>query len=69
MQRKIKGYGWNPDIPDGRDLMYAAAPPVVTQLPPQVDLRDQCPGVYDQGQLGSCTANAIAAALEFDQMK
>jgi len=25
--------------------------------------------VYDQGQLGSCTANAIAAALEFDQMK
>ena len=25
--------------------------------------------MYDQGQLGSCTANAIAAALEFDQMK
>jgi len=25
--------------------------------------------VYDQGQLGSCTANAIAAALEFDQTK
>ena len=69
MERKIKGYGWSPDIPDGRDLMYAAPPEVVTQLPPKVDLRDQCPGVYDQGQLGSCTANAIAAALEFDQMK
>jgi len=27
------------------------------------------PAVYDQGQLGSCTANAIAAAIEFDQMK
>jgi len=25
--------------------------------------------VYDQGQLGSCTANAIAAAIEFDQRK
>ena len=25
--------------------------------------------MYDQGQLGSCTANAIAAALEFDQTK
>jgi C1A family cysteine protease len=25
--------------------------------------------VYDQGQLGSCTANAIAGALEFDQIK
>ena len=69
MPRKIQGYGWNPDIPDGRDFMYAAPPAVVTQLPPKVDLRTQCPGVYDQGQLGSCTANAIAGALEFDQMK
>src|SRR5947209_20497876 len=69
MERKIKGYGWSPDIPDGRDLMYAAPPEVVTQLPAVVDLRNQCPGVYDQGQLGSCTANAIGAALEFDQMK
>jgi intein/homing endonuclease len=34
--------------------MYAAPPEVVTQLPPKVDLRDQCPEVYDQGQLGSC---------------
>jgi C1A family cysteine protease len=25
--------------------------------------------VYDQGPLGSCTANAIAGALEFDQLK
>jgi C1A family cysteine protease len=25
--------------------------------------------VYDQGNLGSCTANAIAGALEFDMMK
>ena len=25
------------------------------------------PPVYDQGQLGSCTANAIGAAFEFDQ--
>jgi C1A family cysteine protease len=32
-------------------------------------MRKQCPPVYDQGQLGSCTANAIGAALEFDQMK
>lgn len=32
-------------------------------------MRPQNPPVYDQGQLGSCTANAIAAAIEFDQMK
>jgi C1A family cysteine protease len=69
MERKIKGYGWNRDLPDGRDLMYAAPPEVATQLPTQVDLRDKCPEVYDQGQLGSCTANSIGAALEFDQIK
>jgi C1A family cysteine protease len=69
MPRKIQRYGWNPDIPDGRDFMYAAPPEVVGALPASVDLRPQCPEVYDQGQLGSCTANAIGAALEFDQMK
>jgi C1A family cysteine protease len=42
---------------------------VVSALPPSADLRPDCPPVYDQGQLGSCTANAIGAALEFDQMK
>jgi C1A family cysteine protease len=69
MERKIKGYGWNRDMPDGRDLMYAAPPEVVTQLPTKIDLRSGCPDVYDQGQLGSCTANSIGAALEFDQIK
>lgn len=69
MARKIQGYGWNPDIPDGRDFMYAAPAEVAGALPPKVDLTGQCPEVYDQGQLGSCTANAIGAALEFDEMK
>src|SRR5208283_4151226 len=29
----------------------------------------QCPTVYDQGELGSCTANAIGAAMEFERLK
>ncbi|MDQ6623522.1 MAG: C1 family peptidase [Verrucomicrobiota bacterium] len=50
--------------------MYSAPVMRLAQLPASVDLRPQCPPeVYDQGQLGSCTANAIAAAIEFDQMK
>jgi C1A family cysteine protease len=65
---KIKRYGWIPDLPDQRDRMFAA-PVAPGALPPKVDLTAQCPPVYDQGQLGSCTANAIAGALEFDQVK
>lgn len=69
MPRKVKGYGWVPDLPDGRDMLYAAPVKPLAKLPDRVDLRKQCPPVYDQGQLGSCTANAIGGALQFDQMK
>jgi len=42
---------------------------VLKALPAQVDLRPHCPPVLNQGQLGSCTANAIANAHRFDQIK
>lgn len=41
--------GWLPDLPDQRDLLYAAPKAVMLQLPTAVDLRNQCPPVYDQG--------------------
>lgn len=69
MAYKIQGYGWLPDLPDGRDLLYAAPLTALPELPPNVDMSGDCPPVYDQGQLGSCTANAIGGALQFDQMK
>ena len=69
MPRKIARYGWTPDVPDHRDQMFAAAQPILAALPPCVDLRTKCPKPYDQEQLGSCTANAIAGALEFNQKK
>jgi C1A family cysteine protease len=69
MSRKIKRYGWVPDIPDHRDHLYAAPLARLKTLPTHCDLRPKCPSeVYDQGQLGSCTANAIAGAIEFDLM-
>ena len=34
-----------------------------------IDLRNKCPPVYDQGNLGSCTANSICAAYEFEMLK
>ena len=64
-----RGYGWQRDLPDHRDHVYAAPLAALGPLPASVDLRPQCPPVYDQGQLGSCTANAIAGALQFDRLK
>ena len=65
--RSSSRYGWIPDLPDHRDHIYTVPPVVLAQLPPRVDLRATCPAqIYDQGKLGSCTANAIAAAFEFD---
>jgi len=37
--------------------------PTEDQLPDKVDLRNQCSPVVDQGQQGSCTANAIVSGL------
>ncbi len=70
MPFKIHRYGWVHDLPDHRDQLYSAPVPILQTLPPLVDMTLKCPSVvYDQGQLGSCTANAIAGAIEFDQLK
>jgi C1A family cysteine protease len=57
-------YGWVPDIPDFRDNLYSV-PLQQKKLPLSIDLRSQCSPVETQGELGSCTANALAGALEF----
>jgi C1A family cysteine protease len=67
MNRKIKKYGWKPDLPDQRDYLFSA--PIGIKIPSKIDLRAKCPPVYDQGDLGSCTGNAIAGAIQFEQMK
>ena len=69
MSHKVSRYGWLPDLPDHRDLTYAAPQPLLEKLPASADLRKLCPDVYDQGQLGSCTANSIGAAFEYELMK
>jgi C1A family cysteine protease len=69
MAHRIARYGWLPDLPDQRDLQYAAPRPLLKKLPTKIDLSKLCPPVYDQGQLGSCTANAIAAAFAFEFKK
>ena len=62
-------YGWVPDLPDHRDYLYNQLQAVPPSLPLAVDLRPLCSPVEDQGQLGSCTGNALAGALEFLERK
>jgi hypothetical protein len=51
------------DVPALLSQLGVAEP--ASQLAPSVDLRGSFPPVADQGQLGSCTANAGVALLEY----
>jgi C1A family cysteine protease len=63
-----KGLGWRPDTPDFRDHLFTTPSTLLpTSMPLTIDMRPHMPGIYDQGQLGSCTANAIGAAIEYQQ--
>ncbi|WP_122628272.1 C1 family peptidase [Lucifera butyrica] len=59
------------DTLDLRDhIFYSAKYKLVEHLPTKVDLRASCSPIVDQGELGSCTANAIASGLrEYLELK
>jgi C1A family cysteine protease len=62
-------YGWMPDLPDHRDQVYGAVYRRPRALPVRADLREHCSPIEDQGQLGSCTGNALIGALEYLELK
>jgi C1A family cysteine protease len=68
---KGHGLGWISDQPDQRDQIYSPAKMALKLAPKlkHVDLRADCPPIFDQGQLGSCTANALSSAFDFDRRK
>merc|ERR1711998_409572 len=58
-------YGWRRQLPDRRDKVYMH-PLLHAPKETKLDLRNEhMPAVYNQGKLGSCTTNAIAAAFEY----
>lgn len=72
-QRSTKGFGWKPDLPDLRDLSADEVLAPLQPVPPDLakfSLREHEPEpAYDQGQLGSCTGNGIAFAVQFERAK
>ena len=62
-------YGWIPDLPDERDLPYATLAIAVPPLPRATNLMKYCSPIEDQGNLGSCTAQALVGNLEFLKKK
>ena len=73
MPRTIRRLGWKPDLPDHRDHLFGVPGRVLESLPASFDLTRTDPrinfDIYDQGEIGSCTANALAAAVEYDRIK
>ena len=67
-EEKLIKYGWKKDKSDYRDHLFAhkATPP--KKYTP-VDLRDHCPPVMDQGELGACTAFGTTAMVHFVRNK
>lgn len=57
--------------PDYRDYQYGPPLLAITAPPEHVDLREEgaTPGVYNQANLGSCTANAANAVVQFVERK
>ena len=66
--KSVAYYGWTPDVPDQRDMIFSL-PKKMKKLPRKVDLRTEEIPVFDQGSLGSCTANAVSTAFAFSVVK
>jgi C1A family cysteine protease len=61
-------YGWKKQPFDEMDLRYSAAKPI-RGFPQSMDLRNQLPDCYDQGNTSSCTYHGIAGSLQSAMFK
>ncbi len=69
---KDRKLNWRKQPVDRRDFkpkQLAAVRKLTAVLPATWNLRQWCSPVEDQGELGSCTSNAWAGILEFDELK
>lgn len=60
-------YGWIRDLPSNQNnFLQVASYSAIKKFPKQKFLTN-LPPVYNQGHLGSCTANALGTAFQFEQ--
>jgi C1A family cysteine protease len=60
----IHRYNWKQDKRDERDHKFSKHGMLTASLlPEKIDLREHCPPIVNQGNVGSCTGNALAGAL------
>ena len=63
-----RSLGWVKQLPDKRDFKLSRRDFMVL-IPSHVDLRPGMPPIYNQGELGSCTAEASVSCFAYDQSK
>lgn len=62
--------GYTRDVADAADIPYDGHTAIdPANLPRGVDLRPHCSEIEEQGELGSCTANAMAGAIEYLELR
>lgn len=62
---KHRKYGLLPDKPDKTEKLWSLPSGAKTVIPAKTDFSALFPAVYDQGELGSCTANGLLAAVDY----
>ena len=67
----MPGYGWCPQTPDHRDLVFNLDERILKahQLPKTIAPLTTPIAAYNQGELGSCTGNGVARVLEYQEYK
>lgn len=69
-QSGSRSFGWLPDKSGVRDVNVASLPKFTRAIiKAKTDIRATMPPVYDQGMIGSCTGNGVAALLDFAHVK
>lgn len=64
-REQVRRYGFKPGL---RLLEETTADTSGLTILDEVDPRHELPAIFDQGQLGACTANATAAAFQYDSI-